>query len=226
MRTALCIYGQPRFLNNQNVKNRLDQFLYNQSDVDVYIHTWNVDICVGSEWNPNNSMVDDMYKKINDTYKPKRFLIDLPMTSYNIDSETYEKLKYKSYYTERNLISLASHLYSFQTSLSLIEDEYDFVFVTRFDNLIKKFPDLQTLKPKHIYYTDHYNGHFSDASFIISWDIINEIKPYTNLRTRLMNCDVMTSENVKRLEFSKYVIEPINLVCPIVRSDVDEIGIL
>lgn len=229
LKLAICIYGQPRYLTNKNVKIRLENIL-SKYDVEFYIHTWNIDLCVGSEWNNHNSNVVDLFNVINNNYKPKRILIDRELKNHNLEDGIINAIKTKPYYSNHNIISLSSHLYSFQTSLSLIDDVYDFIFITRFDNLLNKFPDLNMLSEGNLYYTNYYNGNFSDASLIISYDMVEKFKPYDDIKTVLPLCDTITSECVKKLSFlSKYKIENMistDLICSIARSEFDEIGIL
>lgn len=230
LKVAICIYGQPRYLNNKHVKARLDSIVYSKYDVDVYIHTWNVKVCIGSEWNKFNCNVSDLFNTIDNTYAPRRILIDKEFKSFSLSESVITSIKSRPYYSDHNLISLSSHLYSFQTCLSLIDKEYDFVFVTRFDNLLNKFPVLNLLERGNLYYTNHYGGNFSDASFILSSDIIKNFKPYDDMEIVLPLCEVITSEKVKQMSFlSKWDSSKMlstNLICSIVRSDFDEIGIL
>lgn len=230
MKLALCVYGQPRLLDNIHVKNRLDSFVYNQAEVDVFVHTWSESSCIGSDWNNTAyKLVENYLGVVESTYKPKIMKVDKPL-ELSIDENIINKISHKRYFSEHNIKSVFSHLYSFQTCLSLVDGQYDFIFITRFDNLVMKFPDLNTLAKDVLYYTNQYDGRFSDASFILSTSIINKFKPYDNILDLLLSTDIITSERLKEEAFlmfnDKAFMKPTNLVCSIARSSCDEVGIL
>lgn len=234
MKIALCIFGQPRFLDNQFIKKFLDEHLYSQGDVDVFTHFWfdkNSSNFKSSDWNHINYLQkDDTIKCIYETYSPKKILYEPPKNFKNyLDENHFNILKKLNYYTENNTYNLLSHLYSFEKSTELVEGEYDFIVITRYDNLILKFPKLNGLK-NGFYVTNQYNGNFSDVIFLSTPNFLEGMKVFSNFKDVVSNLTTMTAECVKKEVFLKFFsnteINYIDLLAGIARSNDDKHGII
>ena len=254
MRIALCLYGQPRFLDNPNIKKFLDDKIFSQGNIDVYGHFWyddEVNEFSGSDWHNQPTpfykggnfykvqntidVIKQNYRLTNFIYeKPKNFVNVLNKTELDILANKKPNFAGENYYSINNVDCLLSHLYSIETSLNLLKDhKYDFVILTRYDSLILKMPLLKTLAPGFIYATNQHghNGktyNFIDNIFVMDGSLIKGLKAYSNIKNLINNIDFWTAENVKKENiiyfFGEKSIEYIDILVGVARNNTDTVG--
>ncbi len=176
MKVALLLFGQPRNLENLNSFNSHKEWIYDEYDVDTFCHVWwekgikEYDV---SDWVKEECTVsEDPIQVIEERYKPKRIKVEPPRTfklSYNLHRRTREKFGTGHPWSEKTLSNVSSHLYSIETAARLIENpsDYDFIILSRYDNYIHNFPDLESMDGDHFYLSDHH-PRFPDLMYIFS----------------------------------------------------------
>jgi hypothetical protein len=225
LKIALCLYGQPRFIDNPNIKLYLDSLIFDKYDVDTYCHFWyddEITSYTGSDWHDRPSTYykgGDFYKVentldiINKVYRPKEIIFEKPKEFYEtFNSHELSILENKkrndsgeNYYSLRNVNNLLSHLYSIEKSLDLINlnNKYDFLVLTRYDSLILNFPDLSNLEKGYIYASNQHgmcgNIHcFTDNIFVIDTNLALGLKCFSNIKNIINTIDMWTAESVKK----------------------------
>ena len=225
MKIALCLYGQPRFIDNSNIKLYLDNLIFDKYDVDTYCHFWydnEITSYTGSDWHDRPSSYykgGDFYKVentldiINKVYRPKKILFEKPKDFYEIlNSNELNILENKrrnqsgeNYFSLKNVNNLLSHLYSIEKSLNLIElnKEYEFVVLTRYDSLILNFPDLSKLERGYIYASNQHGKCgdtycFTDNIFLLDTNLVLGLKCFSNIKNIISIIDMWTAESVKK----------------------------
>jgi hypothetical protein len=225
MKIALCLYGQPRFIDNPNIKLYLDNLILDKYDVDTYGHFWYDDELIsytGSDWHDNPSPYykgGDFYKVentldiINKVYRPTKIIFEKPKEFYETlnkyELSVLENKKRNSlgenYFSLRNVNNLLSHLYSIEKSLNLIDfnNEYDFVVLTRYDSLILNLPDLSSLERGYIYATNQHGicGNtycFTDNILVLDSNLVLGLKCFSNIKNIINKIDMWTAECVKK----------------------------
>ena len=151
MKIALCLYGQPRFIDNPNIKKTINEKILSQQNIDVYGHFWyddSVQKFHGSDWHnaptvhyqggpfdviPNTlDIIKDNYNLTNlnnFVYEPPKDFSNILTKDemFALSIKTKNPWDDHNYYSPNNVKSLLSHLYSIETALNLIpNDIYDF----------------------------------------------------------------------------------------------------
>jgi hypothetical protein len=155
MRIALCLSGQPRYLDEGYffIKN----YLLDRYEIDVFVHTWWDESYSGNEFGNTNISRSCRYdpktiEKIESYYSPKKFSFEKEK-DFSFFSEELFKQQNKEFdfYTEMNYGGLHPIApYSFYYSVKMCnqlkseyEEEhnfsYDLVIRTRFDIVLKSF---------------------------------------------------------------------------------------
>jgi hypothetical protein len=167
MKVALCFFGQPRVINNPYTFDSHVQWIINKYDTDVFAHTWisgNATLFNYSDW--VNSEYHD-FEDVNtaniilNKYNPKKYKFEKPK-QFQLNNDCRNKVQQLTYYSTNNEYNTLSHLYSMSTSIALIDDSYDWVILSRYDNYIKFMPDLSELNSNALYITNDYGNHFPD----------------------------------------------------------------
>jgi len=123
MKVAVCLHGLARGSTvsaggayQDKFKKLLD--LVNKPEIDIFIHSWDVDIA----------------EELNKTFKPKASKYE-EQKSFTEEMKKYDAnfSGYKIGAGQGNLFKTLSFLYSRQQSLLLKEGEYDSVLIARFD---------------------------------------------------------------------------------------------
>lgn len=153
MKTALLMFGQPRYV--QESFTNIHRCLIEPNNADVYVHTWiyptDQPFRVGEGWK-NERLKPNATQDIENLYKPKAItktvwepfnLINEINFSHSLSSGYAggaENQEIANYYVEASL----SMWYSVHKCFSLLEKKYDAIILTRFDLGIQTPIYLQT----------------------------------------------------------------------------------
>ena len=252
MKIALCLYGQPRFIVNPNIKKTINEKILSQQNIDVYGHFWyddSVQKFHGSDWHnaptvhyqggpfdviPNTlDIIKDNYNLTNlnnFVYEPPKDFSNILTKDemFALSIKTKNPWDDHNYYSPNNVKSLLSHLYSIETALNLIpNDIYDFVILTRYDAMILHFPIISTLERGCIYLNRGYN----DNIIIMDGNMTTGLKCYSNIKNLIDKIQMWIAEYVKMTNieyfYGKNVIRTTNIsesMVGVARNKTDYIG--
>lgn len=210
MKVALCLFGQPRLLENPYTHQSHNTWIISKYDTDVYAHSWISKSAASfnySDWGIEMGLADveskDAESIILNNYCPKKYCFEYPKTFFLEDSikKKVELLKYYSLNNENNLLS---HIYSMSKSIEIIDKSinYDFVILSRYDNYIESFPDLNLLHKDSLYLSDRYN-HFCDVIILGSMDHIETLNCFYRFNDLCNDVNIFTAEEFKRCAYKK-----------------------
>ena len=112
MRIAICLSGQPRFLDN-GYNQILEKIISKYNDVDFFVHTWWDNELNATGANRNYTFNVDTLKIIMDYYKP-RIILNEPQMNFNIYKDVdYETINPISPYSMFYSIKIANDLKSY-----------------------------------------------------------------------------------------------------------------
>jgi hypothetical protein len=165
MRIAICLSGQPRFLD-KGYNNIFEKIISKYNDVDFFIHTWWDNELDAKCANRKYTFNVDTLKIIMDYYKPK-IMLNEPQMNFNIYKDVdYETINPVSPYSMFYSIKVANDLKIFYEKKNNFK--YDVVIRCRFDILIDKFDiNLSDTDLSYIY-TDTVGNGFPNDQFAIS----------------------------------------------------------
>jgi len=168
MRVALCLSGQPRFI--EKAFPFINEYLIKPNNADVFFHTWYHDDLVGRKFVTNKNGISDedpggVYRKdlreiVLDLYKPKFHFFENQLTTLdeNINvapilethATTYTRpefvsMIYNSWYSIQKS-SLAKEIYRLRNNIS-----YQFVIRARFDSSLNLPVPCATLAQNCLY---------------------------------------------------------------------------
>lgn len=189
MKIALCLSGQPRYLDEGYFF--IKKYLLDKYDIDVFVHTWWDETYAGKEFGNTNLQRSCRYDsktidKINNYYSPKKLKYEKEKDfDFFADELFKQQNKPFDFFTDMNYGGLHPIApYSFYYSLKICNELkceyekengfiYDIVIRTRFDIVLKSFNlDLNTVNPSLFYVTGdlHYAGHsyFCSDNFAFS----------------------------------------------------------
>jgi hypothetical protein len=215
MRVALCFFGQPRVIENPFTYQSHIDHIISKYDVDVYAHAW---ISGGersleySDWvkddarsteHPNAAQI------ILDRYKPKKYLFEEPKT-FSLDEASRDIVKACGpcpagafYWSPNNENNTMSQLYSVSKTIQLLDGEsYDWVILSRYDNFIDYFPNLNELQP-NLYLSNRYE-HFVDVLMFGSQPHISTLNCFDNIPELCRKINYFTPEEFKRTAFQTH----------------------
>jgi hypothetical protein len=165
MKIAICLSGQPRFLEKGyiNISNKI---LSSNNDFDFFIHTWWSSDLINQKSNRNYTFEDNSIEMITNLYKPKGF-INQPQKMFNIKQDVdYETLNPISPYSMFYSIKIANYLKSFFENENNFK--YDLVIRCRFDILLENINlNFDKINDNEIY-LDTVGSGFPNDQFAIS----------------------------------------------------------
>jgi len=160
MRIAVCLSGQPRFLE-KGYRQIFENIISKNDNVDFFIHTWwdNDLSAIGS--NREYTYKSNSLELIMEYYKPI-LMLNEPQIIFNTYNDVdYETIKHISPYSMFYSVKVANDLKSFYEKKNKFK--YDVVIRCRFDVLIERFDiDLSDIDLSYIY-TDSVGD--EDAGF-------------------------------------------------------------
>lgn len=199
MRVALLFYGQPRFTSNPLPLESHREHILDKYDTDVYVHTW---------WSQTDSEYDcsswatikdcpvepDALGKILDYYEPKVINCNSPRKfEFTPESQKYvdrviagaiaRNPSSERHWSNANFSNIISQMFSIEevTKLCLESDQkYDFIIMSRLDNYITEFPNLNELDPNE-FYTNDLHQRFPDMLYFFGQRFLESHLFYSNL---------------------------------------------
>lgn len=190
MKIALCLYGQPRFLDNPLAFHSIQTHILNCFDTDVFCHFWHDEdknffnrsdfskAYGGCSADYMPYICKDAEKKIVDFFSPKAYICEKSRT-FSIPDENLLTDALRNYPSNRdeNISNMKSQLYSWQKVLEIFEQnkgncEYDWVIVTRYDLVISNLPHPPGFIKNRTY------GHGTCDIVAIEPKLCKHIKPY------------------------------------------------
>ena len=80
---------------------------------------------------------------------------------------------------------------------------YDWIIISRYDNYIKYFPDLNELNSDRLYITTDYGNHFPDHMIFGGQKQITSLNCYNSIPQLCDEINIFTPESFKRSAFYK-----------------------
>jgi hypothetical protein len=233
LKVALCMFGQPRVIQNKfTFQSHLDHVI-NKYETDVYCHSWisnQEKLFEYSDWvDVSKRLSQDISAKqiILEQYKPKRFLFEEPK-QFSLTGEYRELAKNSGkcpvggyYWSENNENNLMSQLYSISKSIRLLDGEkYDWVILSRYDNYIENIPSLYELEQDNLYLSNQHK-HFVDVLMLGSQKEINTMDCFDDIPELCKEINYFTPEEFKRASFKRkfYSEKRIDIVVGIARTN-------
>ena len=219
MKVALCFFGQPRVITNPYTSESHFHHIINKYDTDIYVHAW---ISGGggemeySDWVNDESKTNEHPQSseiILEKYNPKKYSFE-PPRPFKLSSNSRKIVQAcnpcpsgNSYWSLNNENNTLSHLYSLTKSIQLIEGEYDWVILSRFDNYITNLPNLNNLNPNNLFLSNGYS-HFTDVLVFGGYKQIKTLACYDDIPNLCNDIKYFTPEEFKRSAFqTKYKTE-------------------
>lgn len=236
MKIALCFYGQPRHIENPYTFLTHKYFILDRYETDVFVHTWisgEEKEFEYSDWvkKQNGKEPKNAQDLIITKYKPKKYKFEKPI-HFSLDEKTRKILKQKEEeyikiwngsfnYSINNENNTLSQLYSMSESINLVDDNYDWIILSRYDNYIIDIPNLYQLEKDNLYLHNKYPYNFTDLMIIGSQPQIKSLACYDQIEELCEKINYFTPEEFKRLAFQlKYEKEKrVNISIAIARSN-------
>lgn len=184
MKIAVLFFGQPRFLQNKESSDSHHKFIFSRYDkTDVFVHSWWVndeEDYIPSSWSQltNVSYNRHVIRNVRDLYNPAHAVYERPM-EFTVDLDAISKVDFIK--SQNDLNNIKSHLFSIKRVGEIFKDyadpsEYNFIILSRFDNVILDFPDLRFLQPGFYRMADHPGT--ADQLFIFSPEYMEFLNVY------------------------------------------------
>ena len=227
MKIALCIFGQPRYIESTAAYKRQAEAILSPVEVDVFIHTWFDDTqthYTQSDWSYSENLTinKDTINIINNRYNPCN-MIHEQQVEFEISDKTLNianNLSDSRFNNKKNLFNIKSQLYSIKKSIELCENhiketgkKYDFIILTRFDVLIHSFPDLKSLEREKYYIGgfDNVGGAYpgwNDYVQVFDPMFLAANKIYDYFDECLAECKSVCIEEMKQIHLCRNFIFP------------------
>ena len=217
MKVALCLFGQPRHINNPYTWLSHKYHIIDKYKADVYCHAWinNEEKSFGyadqvmEELKAKEDINAD--KKILKKYNPKKHFFEkslkFKLDDYLIPIIKQKEIEYTSRingsfnWSENNENNHLSQLYSMSKSISLIDDKYAWVILTRYDVYIYNLPNLYQLEPDNLYLDNQWINNFSDVLMIGGQKQIESLNCFDNVPDLCNKIWYFSAEEFKRAAF-------------------------
>jgi hypothetical protein len=220
LKVALCIYGQPRFIENPHTWASHKYHIIDRYNADVFTHCWiNKDNNifeyadqVKEELKTNE--IENSDQIILKKYKPKKYIFEQSKNFY-LDDNTRELLllKKKIYeervngtfnYTLNNEKNHLSQFYSISKCINLLENEkYDWIILSRYDNYIYDFPNLYMLDSNNLYIDNTYSYNFADVLIFGGQSQMKTLDCFDILPELTKKIYYFTPEEYKRVAYQR-----------------------
>lgn len=184
MKIALLFFGQPRFLSNKKSYNSHRSFL-SKYDVDIFVHSWwsiEPNDYTPSSWSSLSHVPydRDTIKTIRNLYNPVHAVYE-KQKEFDVDESVINKVEFIK--SRQDLNNIKSHLYSIKRVGEVLKEytssnDYSFIILSRFDNIISGFPNLESLDPGFYKMEDHPG--LADQLFIFSPEYMEFLNVYDN----------------------------------------------
>ncbi len=231
MKIALCFWGQPRCIENEQIYEGIKKnILLNPAfTTDVYYQTW---------FSENGSMVGSNWSGCNHKFHPKTldFIFDryrnnlqrlIWMQQPNfLEDERFKHLRKQMYNNmnvsacmvhDRNFDALCSQMVATNEVANLLRnfgklDQYDWIIVMRQDCLLNDFHNLNELDPDKFYCANYYDVGMKDDYYIFHPKYLSTLNLIEGLQTYTVHPNIIpNAEHIRLFQFTKYV-NPDNIV--------------
>jgi hypothetical protein len=177
MKVALLFYGQPRYVDNEDVYNSYKNSIIDKYDTDVFCHTWwsedggEYDY---SSWSKisNCPILHNAREIICEKYnplilvhnKPKTFELP-PKAKEFIDFKFTDKHPDGNHWNPKNYSNVMSQLYSIKSVADIfdsyrnnsdVKETYDWIVLARYDTVLINFPNLEECDNSKFYLPGHH----------------------------------------------------------------------
>jgi hypothetical protein len=189
MKIAVVFYG--KFTGN-NIRGELqgweESFTYLKNNilgenVDIFFHGWDDD--------------EVESKKLVDTFKPKKYILEKQL-DFNHPHQSHNFVPQGPWETKKYIYNNYSRFYSIKKAVSLVEETYDLILLTRFDTIFYSPFPFNEMNPENFYVTNwvhnEYGYGFNDAWFISGYKnmvnfslIFDRLDEYYNLESDYVN---------------------------------------
>jgi hypothetical protein len=210
MKVALCLFGQPRLIENPYTHKSHHSWIMEKYDTDVYAHSWVSEDerpFDYSDWGIGMGLADVQVKYVKsiilNNYCPKKYSFEEPKT-FSLEEDVRKKVQLLNYYSLNNEINLMSHLYSMSKSIELLDKsvEYDWVILSRYDNYIESLPDLNSLDKNSLYLSNRYQ-HFCDVIIFGGVDQISTLNCFEDFNNLCSIVGIFTAEEFKKAAYNR-----------------------
>lgn len=168
MKLALCLFGQARFIDNEQASDLYKAFVIDKYDVDIYGHVWLSDSYQPSTWSVNRQIQApvDTVSKIRKQYPGIKLFFE---NSREFDSDL-------------NKNNVLSQIYSINAVVDTIENpsQYKFILLGRYDCMLTRFKSIEDLGAG--YYGTIKHTTFADQLLIASPEYLDAYKMYQRIQ--------------------------------------------
>lgn len=172
LKVALLLYGQPRFVDNEQVQNDYKKNIIEKYDTTVFCHAWfapNANYSYSSWSNlSHHNVPDNAIQIIREVYNPRLLIYDAPMEwAFTNEVQTFvdDKFGTEGHWNKANYSNLISQLWSMQRIADYVylhqvyfKTQFDWIVLARYDTILQNFPDLTTLNTDKLYLPDNHRG--------------------------------------------------------------------
>ena len=241
---AVVLFGQPRFIQS-GLAAKGYRRLFKNVHVTYFGHCWfdeENQFQTASGWtglqdltiHPKAIMkIRQQFPKIElQIEKPKTFALPPPHTGL-IDSESMtvyspETLReFERLQTTPELMysNVKSQLYSINKALKILElrneNEFDLVFLSRWDIFFRSFPNILEIQLDKLSISDHHHN-FPDLFFVGPRNMVSATDAYDGLGELIKQVPTFTPELIKKMaflsKFSDLDLKTITVDSPMIRS--------
>ena len=218
---ALVLFGQPRFIDN-GFAIQSHKWHFRKYEFDVYGHYWystesKYQLSSWTGIKNTDSIVPETAPQTIRRAFPKGTFIESPpqifsppepfahllsdyLTSYGLRSE-FERLRSdpQSMYS-----NTTSQLFSINQALGLVRasaKDYDLVVLSRWDNLVLRLPNLESVSADKLTISDSHDFGFPDLILIGGPKLIEATDAYPAIPEIFGSVPSMTAEKVKQANF-------------------------
>jgi hypothetical protein len=192
LKIAICLFGK---FTGVNIRNEIQDFsllfksLYEHvidDNTDIFLHGW--------DDNPIQTKI------LLDTIKPKKYLLEKQII-FNHPYKHYNFINSGPWNTQDHIFNNYSRFYSLKKSIELVDDDYDFILLCRFDTVFYEKINFECMEPKNLY-VSHWCHHYDHHGVNDCW-FISSPKNIKNLSLIYDRLDMYFSDNSMYLEFIK-----------------------
>ena len=208
-KVALLLWGQPRFLNNLSSHESHVKHIMLKYETDVFVHAWwsrEPEDMIPSSWSQMTNPVPynrDTIKYIRTLYNPVHAVYEKQIEfENNMDkAKGYDFIK-----SPNDLNNMKSHLYSMKKVGEVLRDykdpnEYDFIVLSRFDNIIEELGEFHNLGVGFYRMQDHPG--LADQLFVFSPKFLKFLDVFDEF-DELGEDSSYSLERMKEKYFAKY----------------------
>jgi hypothetical protein len=177
MKVALLFFGQPRFIDNQEIERVYKESILKRYDTDVFGHVWWKEDMQEeydySSWSKisNCPPPENALRSICEKYTPlvlkydQPHIFELPPNAKKYVDENFTGKHPEGHWNEKNYSNVMSQLYSIKSVSELfdayrknpeVNQTYDWVVLARYDTILINFPNLEECDPNKFYLPGHH----------------------------------------------------------------------